>query len=620
MRRSVFVPAALLGLIFVIAKIAMIWPSHPTHHVTELLAVTAEDVAIALFFGILSAAVIKLTDAKPQAGKWAWRAILSSGCLASFYAIVSIGVFHYLHQALNARMLTLVGRATNMKSSIAAQFDPILGASLLLVPVAFVLLSNWRRIVPKRGVQLTLTALACVWFVTGWGFLASTDPSSWKRRVSASPSRVFVSSLFTYFLMDRRAEIDAKFPPEYLDDFKLAVERSRPPLKQFEKPPKNVIVVVLESTGAIYTSLCGAPYDTTPNLVRESQHALVFDRFYAHIGYTFCSMMPITFSVYPGLPWSFRPTGHRPMPRAMASVLRSRGYRTAYFSAADPEWEGMNYMARQAGMEEVFGPNELGGPKASSWGTEDGVMIDGLLKWIDQDHSKPFYCVAWTDQTHHPYTLEKDTKPIDFIDANSVENGEMMNRYLNAIHQIDRHLGRLFDTLREKGLADDTLVVVTGDHGEGFGGPHGVVGHGGGIYEENIHVPLMLWNPRLFPKGQRIDRVGGHVDLNPTVAHIIGIDPPADWQGASLFSPDHPDRAYLLTDMSGYQFGVVDDQHKYIMFLSDGYERLFDLKRDPKELRDISIESPEVASQLRSRVSAFVHAEDQYLKTKPPKR
>src|SRR5262249_26602328 len=158
---------------------------------SEILAVTAEDVAIAMLFGIVATAAIRLTDAKLRAAKWAWRFILGTGALAAFYAVVSIGVFHYLHQSLNARMLTLVGHAANMKSSIAAQFNPIRGASLLLAPIAFVLLSNWRRIVPKRSVQKILTALACVWFVAGSGFLAATDAASWKRRVAQSPHRVF---------------------------------------------------------------------------------------------------------------------------------------------------------------------------------------------------------------------------------------------------------------------------------------------------------------------------------------------------------------------------------------------------------------------------------------------
>jgi len=186
------------------------------------------------------------------------------------------------------------------------------------------------------------------------------------------------------------------------------------------------------------------------------------------------------------------------------------------------------------------------------------------------------------------------------------------------VHQADRHLGRLFNALRERNLADDTLVVVTGDHGEAFGDPHEVMGHGGGLFEENLRVPLMFWNPRLFPTGERVETVGGHIDVCPTLAQILGIEPPKNWQGASLFSPDHPGRAYFLADLSGYIFGMTDSRYKYMFHFTDGHQRLYDLQQDPLEQHDLSSEHPEIASPMRARVSAFVQAEEQFQKQTAP--
>jgi arylsulfatase A-like enzyme len=124
----------------------------------------------------------------------------------------------------------------------------------------------------------------------------------------------------------------------------------------------------------------------------------------------------------------------------------------------------------------------------------------------------------------------------------------------------------------------------------------------------------MIWNPRLFPAAQRFAQVGGHVDINPTLAQILGIEFPPDWQGASLFSPDHPGRVYMLADLSDYQFGLTDNRYKYIYHFTDAFERLFDLTQDPLEQRDLSAEHPEITGAFRARVSAFVHAEEEYLK------
>ena len=71
-------------------------------------------------------------------------------------------------------------------------------------------------------------------------------------------------------------------------------------------------------------------------------------------------------------------------------------------------------------------------------------------------------------------------------------------------------------------------------------------------WQIDVNVPLILWNPRLFPGGQRLDTIGGHVDLNATVAELMGIQPPGDWQGHSMFDPARPQRAYYLASIGEY--------------------------------------------------------------------
>ena len=267
----------------------------------------------------------------------------------------------------------------------------------------------------------------------------------------------------------------------------------------------------------------------------------------------------------------------------------------------------------------MIGPQQLGGPAASSWGTTDRALVDGLIHWIDADRGRPFFALAWTDQTHDPYTLTDDTESVKFVDETSIRHGDSFNRYLNAMRQADHHLGRLFEALRERHLADDTLVVITGDHGEAFGTVHDVVSHGTALFDECQRVPMMLWNPRLFPTPKRMDKVGAHVDINPTLAQVLGIDPLPQWQGASLFSPDHPGRAYMFVDLAGYQFAVADNRHKYVLHYTGGFQRLYDLVDDPLEQEDLSASEPEVALQMRGRISAFVHAEENYLRAKQTK-
>ena len=615
MRRSVFLPTAVLGVILVAAKTVLVWKKLRNHPLL-IFSISAEDVLAVVLIGFLAAAVLALTARRERLHRGVGIALVILGAVAAAYAVANIAIIHALGYPLNARMLALVGRFTDLRSSVVAQASAGLMTGMIVAPLVFVVASLARfRMTPPRLVVGVAMVIAAGWIGCGMVLRSHAEPGAWELRVGHNPHREFLGTLAGRYLFDRRVELVGAFPAADLDDFKPAVERQRPPLPQYSPAPRNVIMIVLESTAAQYLSLYGARFDTTPHLIAESAHAMVFDRFYAHVGYTYCSRMPLFFSVYPGLPWMYCYPDTRPIQPALPAILKERGWRTTLFTAADPDYDQLAYIAHDAGLEEVFGPAELGGRMASSWGTEDGILVDGLIRWIDADKTgRPFYAIAWTDQTHDPYTLSAGTKPLEFLNAGSAPHAEEMNRYLNAVRQADEHVGRLFDALRARHLADDTLVVITGDHGEAFGDLHDVMGHGGGVYQENLRVPMLLCNPRLFPTGRHVQQVGGHVDINPTIAHLLGITPPPHWQGASLLSPDHPGRVYLLADRSDYQFAVTDGRYKYALHETDGFERLYDLEQDPLEQRDVSATHRDIAGKMRRRISAFVHAEELYLK------
>jgi phosphoglycerol transferase MdoB-like AlkP superfamily enzyme len=138
----------------------------------------------------------------------------------------------------------------------------------------------------------------------------------------------------------------------------------------------------------------------------------------------------------------------------------------------------------------------------SSWGVDERLLVDGLLRWIDAGQGRPFYAMAWASQAITPTSparaslrrlLRGPALPPDDYD---------LGRHTEHAAASGLAAGRLFDGLRERGLADDTLVLLTGDR-RAFGDPHPSWGHRARIWEENVRVPLMIWSPRLFPRGGR---------------------------------------------------------------------------------------------------------------------
>jgi arylsulfatase A-like enzyme len=206
-----------------------------------------------------------------------------------------------------------------------------------------------------------------------------------------------------------------------------------------------------------------------------------------------------------------------------------------------------------------------------------------------------------TNMTHYPYFTNQTLQRFG-------PDENMLNRYLNALHVGDSAFGTIMQWLEKSGLAAQTLVVVAGDHGEAFGRHH-QLGHAGGIYEENCHVPLMLINPTLF-EGQRHPTVGGLVDLAPTIMEVLGKPSPEQWQGRSLFSGHRTGRTYFFSPWSDYLFGYRNGDLKLIYNATKDRYEIYDLSSDPEErFNRVADYRPQIQPGV-SRLAGWVQHQD----------
>jgi lipoteichoic acid synthase len=298
---------------------------------------------------------------------------------------------------------------------------------------------------------------------------------------------------------------------------------------------------------------------------------------------------------------------------SLADVLKERRYRTGFVTSSDLSWASWKGFLADRGFDTILQGSDLDCTEPlSSWGVEDRCMIDGMLRWIGRDATKPFFLMGWTVQTHHPYEPTPGRPLTDFFGDERPTDDYDFGRYLNVLAETDRQLSRLFLTLRQRGLDDDTLVVIVGDHGEAFGQPHEAYGHGTALYEENVHVPMILWSPRLFPHGGRSPIIGSHVDLNQTIADVLGVPPAGSWQGRSLFDPARRPRAYFFVANDAYQMGVREEGWKYILEATSGREELYDLRTDRDEQMNRAADNREICKRLRQRVAARAEADRRF--------
>ena len=577
------------------------------------------DALFAIVCGLVGAFAVRATQRWSNVAAVLRGVFLGFFALCAIYGVAAVGLFRYFNRPVTFGVLGLIGNATAVRSSIAERLTLPIALALVLVPLIFLALAIWSG--RSRRATAALFTLAFLWVVAGW----LLHRQLWKEQepvhLWVSPHAELLRTTAVRLVGGQRPSFPKDFPPEDVAEFRTFGGRSLPTKFHFQPAPgiarpKNVILIVLESVGTKYLRLYGSPLEVTPNLDREARHALVFDNIYAHASFTYCSFRTLNFSVYPGLPWHYAMLGDgRKFPGTLAGTLRARGSRTAYINNGNLDWEDGRWLLESSkAFDTLVDYETVGCPTLSSWGTEDRCAFEHLIRWIDEKPNESFFAICWTDQTHDPYLLGPGVAPIDFFAGRPQPPfAKDLSAYLNVLHETDRQLGRMFAALRERGLADDTLVVVTGDHGEAFADPHQERGHAWSVYEEEVHVPLIIWNPRLFPEGTRAETIGAHVDVNPTIADILGLEPDAEWQGHSLFDPEKPNRAYFLAIAGGDVFGVRDEEWKYVYDVTSGRESLFNLGGDPDEQRDLAATEPERANRLRQRVAAWVTFEDAFL-------
>ena len=621
-RASTFWPALWLGIMLFGAKAPRVWiPSYIDRweldrYFSELTMITAADVLYALIAGLLGQALLLSAAKRPALQRALWRGFVGFGALSVCFGVLSMRLYDILHMPLTFQLLSLGSDLGNMRSSVGEYLTPGFVLTLIFLPfgyLAAVALSEhflrFHRGWPVRAGQVIgLAGIAAYGVVardlvdSDWGRL--TDMS----KLWSNPHYVLISSTFGAMLGHATPSFDANCPPGDLAEFAPSATAGAI-TPGIPRGPKNVIVVVGESVSAKYLSLYGSKLKTWPRMEAEAANCLVFRNFYAHIANTSNALFAMTLSHYPPLTWT-EATSEVPRTPAttVAEVLRKCDYRTAFISAGDNTFADQDKFILNRGYDTLWDCRDANAPMAFSWGVQDKAMVDMVLRFIDQDRSKPFYIFSWNQGTHHPFYLPPNVPRTDFIKGDrSYGNipGEL-NKYLNSLCEFDRQLGRLFDALRERGLDKDTLVVVTGDHGQAFGAPHRGYYHSGYVYQEDVQVPMVLWSPALFKRAAVSDAIGSQIDVSPMILDLLGIPAPAGWQGRSPLDSARPRRAYFFGIRNDYIFGVREGAFKYIFNASQGRGELFDVTHDPDEQTNLAASHPDLCQTLRERLAAWV--------------
>ncbi len=368
-------------------------------------------------------------------------------------------------------------------------------------------------------------------------------------------------------------------------------------------PRPNILLITIDTLRADHLGIYGYELPTSPAIDAFARRGTVFDRAQSSSAWTLPSLASLMTSTYTSTHgcWNFRSRLDDGF-TTLAELLAVEGYATGGVASH-------TFLASSYGLAQGFGhyDEELAptkGAQAHNAITSSRVTDKGLA-WIDHrarlarragdaDAAPWFLWVHYFDP-HYIYHEHAG------VTERFGSEGDRV-RYDGEIAHTDAQVGRLLAGLRERGLDDETVVVLTADHGEEFG-DHGSKHHGRTLYREVLRVPLILAGPGIAA-GRATEPVSV-VDVLPTLLDLLDVPPPPLIKGRSmrraLEGESLAPRALLaeLRLFDGYHAdALIHGRWKAVVDADSGVARLFDLEADPGETRDLAADEPEQLANM----------------------
>ena len=403
-----------------------------------------------------------------------------------------------------------------------------------------------------------------------------------------------------------------------------------------ENPP-NIIVILSDDHRHDFLGYAGHPFIETPNIDTLAEEGVIFDR--AYVSTSLCSPSRASFltgvSPYKHGVWNnFTPWSEDN--RTFFEYVKAAGYRTAFIG----KWHMPgNELPVIAGLDYFVSFTNVGGQGVYDWNPMivNGVEVPSRTRYIATELTN--YATEWLKQQKRPFVLFLSHKSVhadfqpnepdigiysrkevklpeeahlwsghaknQYVHLNNYALDESIRRYGEAIHSMDREIGRLLKNLEETKLADNTFVIYTSDNGYQWG-EHELTDKRW-AYETSIRVPFVMRLPSSRHRGSRNSHIIANVDVAPTILDAAGIKTPKYMEGQSLLRLlDDPSIRWRETFFYSYffeppyptptSFALISRRFKLIETEWQGYE-LYDLHYDPEEKNNLA-NSPEFADRL----------------------
>jgi len=385
----------------------------------------------------------------------------------------------------------------------------------------------------------------------------------------------------------------------------------------------NIILITLDTTRADRMGFLGSERGLTPNLDALAKQSVVFRRAYAQVPLTTPSHAALLTGTYP----QFSHIEDLGAPLGvdlpyLPDLLHRHGYHTAAFLGAyilDPAATAPGFDRGFDLYDAHFHERKQGEDRYNSVERRAEDVANRALGWLSRHHQRPFFIWLHFYDPHDPYD---PPEPFKTHYSSAPYDGE--------IAYTDSIVGSFVEVLRKHGLYENSVIAIAADHGEAFG-EHGEERHGMFLYDETIHVPLLLKLPEERSGGKRVEDRVALADVAPTLLEAAGIAPPATMQSRSLFplmeagevdaaktdaahatageKGKAPERQiYSETNYAHRAFGW-SELHSWrtgkYLYVQAPKRELYDQSSDPDAVKNLAPSAKAVAETLESQLESF---------------
>ncbi len=403
----------------------------------------------------------------------------------------------------------------------------------------------------------------------------------------------------------------------------------------------KVLFIALDTLRADHLSCYGYSKPTSPIIDSCAKRGVLFSNFIApHI-----PTQPAYTTIYTGrsaLSHRIVAHGHEELAWSLSDdmpvlpeILRENGYITA---AVDNLYNHKKWFTR--GYDYYINPH--------SWQLITGDEINAkAIPWIKQNYEENFFLFLHYWDPHTPYLPPEKYRTLHYKgDKNDPDNHSMdpvkrrlvypffkkwhydllgeftdieyiVAQYDGEITYADEKVGELLDTLDEVGIFDDTLIIITADHGESLT-EHNIYFDHPGLHEANTNVPLILIYPKSFPQGKKIEAMAQHIDLAPTILEFLNIPIAKGMEGKSLLPLIRGEEESIYPEIHTSECtwlagrGIRTEEWKFIksidheLYPNRPERELYNLKDDPEETHNLAEEEKELVDEFELKIYRYL--------------